>query len=207
MKKTLLLLFVVCHISLATAQTDNASFLGDDEKPKTSGKKKKKAKEKKEKTKKDPTERSSLSDLLYFGGGLDLQFGTLQSLGISPLAGVKIGEAFSLGVQFNYQSVTDKSRLFSQNVVTYNVIGFRGFARYKISSSVFAEAEYETLSYKFNGVEQSSFPAFLIGGGYNEPVGGGAALYALVLYNLDYSANTSFYNNPLVTRIGITYNF
>lgn len=129
-------------------------------------------------------------------------------MGLSPLVGWKITDAFSLGVQFTYQSIKGKTIINGvSRDANEKVIGLRGFSRYKIIDNVFAHIEYESLNYKFNGNEKESYNAFLVGGGYSESVGGSAALYAIVLYNLDYSANTSFYTTPLVTRLGITFGF
>ena len=58
--------------------------------------------------------------------------------------------------------------------------------------------------------ERYSFDSFMAGGGFFQPMGRNAGLFAMALYNFSYKSNYTSpqaYNSPWVIRVGITAGF
>jgi len=89
---------------------------------------------------------SSFMDRVYFGGGLDLAFGTITIIGASPLVGYMITEKLSAGVGITYQYYKDNR--FTPDFTT-SIYGGRLFARYNIFDPFFLYNEYEITSFDF----------------------------------------------------------
>lgn len=74
----------------------------------------------------------------------------------------------------------------------------------------------EYLSYEYLNTSgekaRKGFNSFMAGGGFFQPIGRSAGLYAMALYNFSYKDRTSNndiypYDSPLVLRVGITAGF
>lgn len=140
---------------------------------------------------------------LFFGGGFGLQFGSVTLVEISPLAGYKITPKLSAGISPSYKYY--KYNAYYGNVKT-NVFGGSIFARYSIFENVFAHVEYESLFYNTKEPAQSAyvqqFNSFFVGGGYNQRIGGNSAMFILLLWNLNDTADSP-YSNPII-RLGFS---
>ncbi|HRY32989.1 MAG TPA: hypothetical protein P5531_08475 [Bacteroidales bacterium] len=150
-----------------------------------------------------------LSERIFFGGDLGLQFGDVVIVDISPLAGYKFTEKLVAGLGITYQYYKDKR--FSPAFST-SIYGGRLFSRYFIMENIFAHAEYELLNYDALFVDPYSLYSFkdritannvYVGVGYRQPIGGNAAIDLLILYNLNESAQ-SLYQNPIL-RMGVVF--
>jgi hypothetical protein len=141
---------------------------------------------------------------LFFGGGFGFQFGSITLVEISPLIGYKITPKFSAGLSPTYKFYKYKDYYTGNSYSATNVWGGSVFTRYDLFQNVFAHAEYETLFYNTklnNGIsEMQQYNSFLIGGGYQQQIGGNSGMYILVLWNLN-DTPESPYNNPII-RVG-----
>jgi hypothetical protein len=141
---------------------------------------------------------------LFFGGGLGLQFGSVTLIEISPLIGYKATPKFSVGISPTYKYYKYKDYYSNNSSSSTNVFGGSVFARYDLFQNVFAHVEYETLFYNTNvpgGItERQQFNSFLVGGGYQQPIGGNSGMYILVLWNLNDTPDSP-YTNPII-RVG-----
>jgi hypothetical protein len=147
----------------------------------------------------------SVRSRFFFGGGVGLAFGAVDYLEIAPLVGFKAAPRLDLGVQPFYRWTNDGRYGTS---VEYTDYGARLFARVRIVSNFFAEADYQFTSYEYldinGGTARASYNAFLAGGGYTVPLGGHAGLYFSALYDFSYDANDPYsaYDSPVQFQVG-----
>ncbi len=206
----LLLLFVFC-IGITTADAQR----------------RKKRKKKKPEQDEYFEEGNNFAYRLWYGGGFNLGFSgnnvyNIFNIGISPMVGYKVTDAFSFGprVGINYSFIKGTGadgRTKSVEPLDYSV-GL--FSRYKILPAVFAHVEYgfESVQQVFeagNGflaVDQSGDVItirddrsnFFIGAGYSS--GGIVSGEISILYNV-LSDSEDINDFPWDFRFGITYNF
>ncbi|MCF8234323.1 MAG: hypothetical protein K9G67_05260 [Bacteroidales bacterium] len=142
-----------------------------------------------------------------YGGGFGLQFGTVTLIEVSPMIGYKVTERFVPGIGFSYTYYKDNR--FEPDYET-NIFGGSIFARYYVLTDLFAQAEYQKLSYErmywpLLEKERISVDSYLIGGGYRQWIGRSFAATIIVLYNLNESLDSP-YSNPIF-RIGFQAGF
>ncbi|AWW30008.1 hypothetical protein DN752_07655 [Echinicola strongylocentroti] len=153
----------------------------------------------------EENEKVPLSERLYFGGNLGLQFGYVTYIEVSPLVGVMVTDRYSAGLGITYQYLKYKD--FGESS---NVYGGRIFNRYNILPNLFAHAEYENLSveaYKqddFGRIvsEREWVPGLFLGGGYFVPFGRRGGMNFTLLYNVLYDNQNLIYTEPYVIRLG-----
>lgn len=151
-----------------------------------------------------------LSDRIYFGGNLGLQFGTVTNIEIAPLVGYRFTDDFSAGMGITY--IYFKREFDNYPDFETNIYGYRLFARHNIQEQFYAHAEYENLSLEFFDINDGSsrrewVPGAFVGGGYFQPLGRNAGFNVTALYNLMYDEFKSPYNSPWVIRVGVTMGF
>jgi hypothetical protein len=165
------------------------------------------------------TKKSPFADKLYYGGNLGGGFSTGYSLFlIQPIVGYKVTDNFSVGVDplYIYSSQTYE---VSNGVKTFNreltnhVIGPGVFARYNVIENIFAYTEYQGISfktpvydkYKADFVDKTFWNNNLyLGGGYSSN-GSGSGTYIMLIYNVLYDAQNTFYGRPYDIRIGFLF--
>lgn len=154
--------------------------------------------------------KSTVSKRFFFGGGIGAAFGTVDYLEIAPLVGFRAAPRVDLGVQPFYRWTNDDQ--YSTNV-EYTDYGARFFARVRIVSNFFAEADYQFTSYEYlnvsGGTTRASNNAFLAGGGYTMPVGRNVGLYFSALYDFTYDDNDPYgaYDSPVQFQFGVAVGF
>ncbi|MCC5945005.1 MAG: hypothetical protein JJT94_08710 [Bernardetiaceae bacterium] len=155
----------------------------------------------------------SLRDRIYFGGNLGFGFGTVTFVDISPIAGYRITEGFSLGAGFTYQYWRNNLWGSGPLASRYSVYGGRLFARQFVVENIFVQAEFESLNSidatsdpSSRGIGRGWFSSFFLGAGYAAPVGQGRTAFTIMaLYNLTRNPQRSLYQSPLVIRGGIQF--
>ncbi len=163
---------------------------------------------------------SSFKDKLYFGGNLGGGFSSNNSYFlIQPIVGYKVSDNFSVGVDPIY-IYASQTYTFNNGVNTINkkfatsVIGPGVFARYNVIENIFAYTEYQGISYttpvydasKADWVDKDFWNNNLyVGGGYSTGGNGNGGAYFMLLYNLLYDANRTFYGRPYDVRIGFLF--
>ena len=146
-----------------------------------------------------------ISNNIYFGGGLGLQFGSYTLLQASPLIGYKLTNKLSIGLQFSYAYIHDKINKYETSLY-----GGSFFSRYIISNLFFLHSEYDILNlevYKppLYSKERINVDAILIGGGLSQPVGTSSSINIIFLW--DILENRYYpYKNPIL-RGGINVGF
>jgi len=146
-------------------------------------------------------QKPSFAERLYYGGNVQLQFGTYTVVGISPLIGYKITEQLSVGVTPSYTYFRDN---FYR--IGYSVYGGSVFSRYFVIEDLFLHAEYERLYYPViaGTGNTSKFYAdrALVGGGYVMRFSDNAGFFLMGMYDLLWKQQSSFYLSPFVFRGG-----
>jgi hypothetical protein len=165
---------------------------------------------------KQPQRPPSAIDKLRLGGSIGpLSFGTVTSIGVSPVAGYQATERLSLGGGLSYQYTQIR---YSPTVKSsYDNYGGRVFGMFNVYESININAEYESLNVQYrdylaNGITRRKWiNSALVGASYSTPVGGRfvRAFNLMVLYNLSYNSlvNPSYpqeniypTSSPLVIR-------
>lgn len=152
-------------------------------------------------------------DRIYIGGNLGAQFGTITSVDLSPLVGIRIYKGLTGGVGFTYQFYSDKR--FDPTFKT-SMYGGRGFLRCYLpilNEGLFLHAEYELLNFERIVIDSYSgrvmdqyrdwMPSYLVGAGYRQNIGGKAFIDIAILWNLNDKPDSP-YRNPII-RAGINF--
>jgi len=155
---------------------------------------------------------SSSGGNLFYGGYVGLAFGSGQYIELSPLVGYRFSPDFGAGVGLLYRY--RKDNYYGQDV-SLTDYGGNIFARYHIGSGIFAQAEYDYTNYEYvpnsisGATDRQTYSAFLVGVGFNTAVGRGAGVYALVLYDFNYSGSdvNNPYSSPVQYRFGVSVGF
>lgn len=144
-----------------------------------------------------------LKDRLYFGGGVNLSFGTVSNLGVSPMVGYKIDQKgkWSAGLIVNYNYFSDNRSTPKYESSTY---GGSLFTRYRVIPQLYLHAEYSQQNYELYSLisDQGSrvwVPFLLLGGGYAQPVGGNSFITFQVLWDVIQDPRSPFGNQPWIT--------
>lgn len=126
---------------------------------------------------------------LVFGGGLGLQFGDVTAYQVSPTVGYRATEKLTVGLNFQYQSITYKYSKFGGTDETYNSFGYGPFANYFINENLFVlveglilEADY--VDFRTLRVGHGTIPHFFVGGGYAQRFGNGSYFSIGIKYDL-----------------------
>ncbi|MBK6775817.1 MAG: hypothetical protein IPG74_08210 [Flavobacteriales bacterium] len=154
----------------------------------------------------EPKEKDTrtLKERLFWGGGINIGFGTVTNIGVEPIIGYKVDRAnrWSVGVGGTYN-------YFRQNTAAYNyetsIYGYKAFTRYKILPQFFVHSEFNQFSYQlYNGGagprDRLWIPYLLVGGGYAANIGGRTYLTFQALWDVIQDPNSPYRaGTPFIT--------
>lgn len=151
-----------------------------------------------------------LSERFKFGGNVGAQFGTgYMSILLQPLVFFEAAEKTIVGGGLTYMYWSQKYQVAGGKSETYtdNVYGFNLFARQTLFGPLFVHAEYNPMNFTlFNQVtrqeERIWHHAMYVGGGINQRFSGGGGYYIMLLYDVAYNSNRTFYPTPYDIRMG-----
>ncbi len=147
-----------------------------------------------------------LSDKVFFGGNIGLQFGTVTYVELSPLAGYLITKNWLVAAGPGYQYYRDNR--YQNTVFETSLYGGRIMSRYLIMEQLFVEAEYEFLNCETKYFDRANLHSGkkrfwihtpLAGFGYRQSLGE-SAVHISVLFDVLENKNSP-YINPIV-RVG-----
>lgn len=144
---------------------------------------------------KKPKNKTNPSDRVVVGGGLDLRFGDITVIGVTPLVGYKVSDELLVGgiVTFRY---FQENYAPNRSETTY---GISPFARYTFFRGLFVHAEYEMLKGRWDYFKDPFWiNSFFVGGGYSVPIGNQGFFGAYLLWNLTEDPNYIIYNQPVL---------
>lgn len=137
-----------------------------------------------------------LRDRIVVGGGLDLQFGDVTFIGVTPLVGYYVTDDFLAGGIFTYRYIQYNYLVPKYSTSTY---GVAPFLRYNIYKGIFAHVEYEALYGEWRFKDDPFWlTSLFVGGGYNAQIGDRGFAGVYVLWNLTENPNYLIYSNPVV---------
>ena len=96
---------------------------------------------------------STSSSKFFYGGGVGLSFGDVDTVSLSPTVGVNLTSKASLGFMFSY---VYRKYSYSQKDVTTNDYASTLFTRYQLTPQFFLEADVEHLNNEFVGEDRKS---------------------------------------------------
>ncbi len=153
---------------------------------------------------------------IFYGGDLDLAFGTVTQISLSPQAGYRITNRFSAGVGIDYMFVYSefynfKGSIFGGNVfASFTVIKSIGdlipFFRTDMGILIYGQFSYTNMGkfYTVLSAEELMWIASpMLGLGFQVPIGRRSYMVLSVMYNFNESMY-SLYSNPVVK---ISYQF
>lgn len=145
----------------------------------------------------------TLSNRIWLGGNLGLQFGSQTFVQVAPMVGYRLTEKLTAGVTGNYI-------YFKDNIIDYSseIYGGGVFGRYFVTDDLYLHSEYEVLNLDIpnvygSGYTRSNVTSVLVGGGYRQWISERAGLDLMILFNLNQS-RYSPYNNPII-RFGFVF--
>ncbi len=145
---------------------------------------------------------------LYYGGYLNLSFGSYTRIGIEPLVGYKVTPKFSIGGKLSYNYIKDKR--YTQEYTTNN-FGFSLFTRYRVVPRIYGHAEFSSINYELFYTDGSSkrewVPFLFLGGGYSQPITKNSWLTAEVLFDVLQNENSPYKNWEPFFSIGVGVGF
>ncbi len=148
------------------------------------------------------------SNNFYYGGGLNLTFGTITEVGIAPLIGYKVSPRFSLGTQLTYEYYKDKR--YDDDFSSSNYGGSL-FARYRFVPQLYGHVEFMAMNYEFyssiRGSERKWVPFLLVGGGFSQPISDNVWLNGQVLFDVIQDENSPYDDWEPFYSIGIGVGF
>jgi hypothetical protein len=155
-------------------------------------------------------------DRLWYGGNAILGFSASNSfsqfqVGVSPMAGYKINDIFSLGPRATivYNNIGIRDLGGSVNRVNTATLGAGVFGRARLPRNLFLQGEYIYESQPFVDSNAEVFRLnranAYVGLGYTTSRGSGWGTEVMITYNLTLPVNTI--QSPFDYRFGFTYNF
>jgi hypothetical protein len=160
----------------------------------------------------DPGSAAVLSEKVFYGGYVGASFGEIEYLEIAPLVGYRVTPDFGmgLGLLFRYRKDTR-----SHEDMTSTDYGGNLFARYRVTSGLFLQGEYDLTSYEYlpaasaGDAVRTTYSSFLAGVGFDTAMGRGAGLYVLALYDFGFDKSDPYrpYDAAVQLRIGVSVGF
>jgi hypothetical protein len=129
--------------------------------------------------------KTNFKENIFYGGYINLSFGSYTVIGIEPMIGYKLTPKLSTGVKVRYDYIQDDRYAKSYTTSTY---GGSIFGRYLVTPKFYAQAEAATYNYDVlslsGGFEREWIPFFLLGGGYIQPLSERTWLNVEILFDV-----------------------
>lgn len=150
--------------------------------------------------------RENFWDKIYIGGNIGLQFGSVTYVNLSPQIGYRVTKRFIPGIGITYIYYSYKIPGYAREET--NIYGGSIFGKYFFTDNLFGHVEYEELN--IEGYDEfipphfkrSWVPAFLVGGGYSQPIGEHGFVQLMVLFEVLQDRNSLYYGQNPIVRIG-----
>ncbi len=129
---------------------------------------------------------------LYYGGYVNMSFGSITSIGFAPLVGYKVTPKWSVGSQLTYEYYKDKryDRDFSSSNYGWSI-----FNRYRFVPRLYGHVEFELMNYEFynlSGSDRTWVPFLYVGGGLSQPVSSNVWFNAQLLFDVLQNKNSPY---------------
>jgi hypothetical protein len=129
----------------------------------------------------------------YYGGFVNLTFGSYTVIGLEPSVAYKFTPRLSLGTKLTYEYIHEKQGSYVYEESNY---GFSIFNRMRVTPRFYTHVEYSAMNYKFyNEVstgERKWVPFLFLGGGFSQPVTQNTWFNAEVLFDVLQNENSPY---------------
>ncbi|MFV0590587.1 MAG: hypothetical protein ACK5M7_04320 [Draconibacterium sp.] len=130
---------------------------------------------------------------VYYGGGINLTFGSVTEVGISPLVGYKVTPQLSVGSQLTYEYFKVKRSGYDYSATNY---GASAFTRYRFVPQLYGHLEFSMMNYEFqNYMGKNSrdwVPFLFVGGGFSQPISKNTWINAQLLFDVIQDENSPY---------------
>jgi len=155
-----------------------------------------------------PEQTPPRKDKIYFGGNLNLSFGSYTVVGLEPMLAYKITPKLSAGVKIRYDYISDKRYA---STYTTSMYGGSIFTRYRLIPQLYVHAEYAGYNYElYNELGESNrewIPLLFLGAGYSQSLGGRSWLNAQILFDVLQSDHSPYKNWEPFYSVGVGVGF
>jgi len=146
---------------------------------------------------KEPTGESQIQkpfeSKFYYGGYVNLTFGSYTVIGVEPSFAYKFTQRLSLGTKLTYEYIHEKQGSYVYEESNY---GFSLFNRMRVTPKFYTHIEFSGMNYKFyNEVsigERKWVPFLFLGGGFSQPVSKNTWFNAEVLFDVLQNENSPY---------------
>ena len=196
-----------------TEKKENQNVSAPDEVPEKNG-----ASQSQQSTTSNKKKKSDFVDRLRVGGNFSLGFGSYTYINLSPRVHYLVQDNLGVGTGVSWYYWKD-NRDYGPNVnfkTSGNTWGLNFFSWYNPFGPVTLQAEYEPLNFEvYKGFNQDPnsgdvtylyerewVHAMFLGGGIRQQ-SGRANIFIMMLYDVLYDSNRSFYSSPWQLRMGV----
>lgn len=145
----------------------------------------------------------------YYGGYLNLAFGSYTAIGIEPLIGYKITSKLSTGAIVTYEYISDNT--YPGYTYKSSNYGASIFTRYRIIPQVYFHAEFAGMKYdsnNSNGYDSRYWVPFLfLGGGYSQQISRNTWLNTQIVFDVIQNENSPYAHGVPFYSIGFGVGF
>ena len=162
-----------------------------------------------EKRDQTPANQKAEESKFYYGGYLDLTFGSYTAVGIEPLIGYKINPKLSAGAMVSYEYIRDNG--YSGYTYKASNYGASVFGRYRVIPHFYLHSEFKESnfdSYYLIGQENRVWIPFLfMGGGYSQQISRNIWMNTQILFDVLQNKNSPYKNWTPFFSIGFGVGF
>ncbi|MDF7800256.1 hypothetical protein P4C99_12330 [Pontiellaceae bacterium B1224] len=116
--------------------------------------------------------KADIRDNFFYGGYINLSFGSYTVIGIEPMIGYKVTPKFAAGIKLQYNYIQDDR--YANRSYTTSTYGGSVFGRYLVTPKFYAQVEAATYNYEsfyLNGSSEREWVPFVfMGGGLIQPL-------------------------------------
>lgn len=156
-----------------------------------------------------PANQIAKESKFYYGGYLNLTFGSYTALGIEPLIGYKINPKLSAGAIVTYEYIRDNG--YSGYTYKASNYGASIFGRYRVIPQFYLHAEFKEMNYdSYYLIGQNNriwVPFLLLGGGYSQQISRNTWMNTQILFDVLQNENSPYRNWTPFFNIGFGVGF
>ena len=133
---------------------------------------------------------------MYYGGYLNLTFGSYTAIGIEPMVGYKITPKLSVGTIVTYEYVSDKTN--PGYTYTASNYGASLFSRFRVIPQLYLHTEFSEMyyeTYQTGGYSSRYWVPFLfVGGGFSQQLSENTWFNTQILFDVIQNENSPYKN-------------
>jgi hypothetical protein len=145
----------------------------------------------------------------YYGGYLNLTFGSYTAIGVSPLIAYKINPKLSAGTTLTYEYISDNR--YAGYTYKASNYGASIFSRYRIIPQIYLHAEFSEMNYdsyaSYGDNNRYWVPFLFLGGGFSQPISPNTWVNTQILFDVIQNENSPYSRGAPFFSIGFGVGF